>query len=1435
MNQDFQMNPFPGIRPFDIHEKYLFFGREEQTAELLTRLRKTRFLAVVGVSGSGKSSLVRAGLLPELHGGTMASAGSSWEVAIMKPGGDPLSNLADALVEAEIHDPEQVDVKSMVRASLSRSGMGLVDTVQQGDLPEKTNLLLVVDQFEEIFRFRRMSGIPDEEAGHFINLLLEASQQTNCNLYVVITMRSDFLGDCAQFRGLAEAVNEGEYIIPRLNRSQRKQAIEGPALVGGREMSNRLVQRLLNDISDDPDQLPILQHALMRTWDYWVKSGCAGPVDLEHYNSTGGMSEALSQHADEIYSDLPSDEHRKITIKIFKSLTEKVSENRGIRRPMQLGELQEICGSTKDNTYYIVNKFRSTGCTFLTPVSGIEINGKSIIDISHESLMRVWRKLRDWVDDEAQSAKIYKRLADTASLYKSGKAGLYRNPDLQIALSWREETVPTKIWADRYYSGFVNAIDFLEKSHNEAVKEETERELARKRELKQARDLAKMQMNLTALFKRAGIVLGILLLACVFFMYKSIANEKKVKLAIQDLAQRSKSQADKFFNLNKTHEGLAWLYDSYKLSEGNENFRKLIINDMEFNLKNIPYISNIEFFDLPSQYIKYSSNSIDLVSISMRGLNHIRYNTDNHIYKYLQESASINNTRMQNIRLIKSDEQNFYFQVNENELINYRIDDSEFVSGYKINVNTRIINASHSKNSPFVYVSYTFENKNIIDVFDAENKNKLHSIEFNEDYNINFIESVNDTSFIVGMMNRDDFLIHNYHIVNGMIKKHRERIFVDCICDSHSISKNHKILSLGLSKKNDSSRRHLMNFLDINSLAVKIASSVHKYKIENIFSSNEIHLSYDLVDGFRIWDSSNWASVPLKFNLTGNELHYVGFSENEKDIIICDDSGVNILNSENQSPLISPLKLGGNVKFVVKDDSSHKLIVIGQSKENMNNSGYNTYFGNTTIVTYKQKKENTPFIYTKSSSGISKFAIDEDANTHIVTRRNDLNPYWLGKLTKPLQVKYISILNSNPSNQLRNILIQILNSKMEVVWEREFLKEENMTVDNYEDKIDTNNTLNKSIKLNLNTPIAGNYIKVLSTDKVLPQLSISDIKVSGSLSTSNLEPEKILNLAKLYKNNTISTRGELETLKTYKIREIFDAVRKESYYKDILDNIHDSSTYISKISPMPGAKITKNQEIQIGLINKSENIQIQLNNNIIKFKETKLNNLSLISVILENVSNGENKLEFKHSKLLETWNYLIPEFYNRDFEVNEEKKGLTVRIYNNETANNWENNISDYDISNYIKFPDKPDTITSAPYFEWPFNEDINKSPKSSNKQNYFIQMCGHITPTETSYYTFYISSDDGSKLLLSNNDQPSQIKTIAEQDGWRREKRDYTPVGKSKSKPIYLQKGTSYYIELRGAQGNGADSFSVSWRKEGIEGTPSLPISAKYLTQLDN
>ncbi len=505
MSHDEVKNPFPGLRPFEFGDNHLFFGRDQQTTELTTRLRKNRFVAVVGTSGSGKSSLVRAGLMPELLSGTMAGAGSSWETTVMRPGGDPLTNLAAAIVEADLYDSDEEDIASQVRATLTRSGLGLVEAMRQSELPEGTNFLLVVDQFEEIFRFRRSDDATDEQAAFFVNLLLEASAQADLPLYVIITMRSDFLGECSQFPRLADTVNEGEFLIPRLNRDQRKEAIVGPVKVAGGEISDRLLLRLLNDIGDDPDQLPILQHALMRTWDLFEERGGGGALDLEHYQATGGMGEALSRHADEVYGELPDAEHKRIAEKLFKSLTEKVDANRGIRRPMQLAELHEICGGEESHLREVLDAFRKTGCTFLMPAGEAKIKTKTVIDISHESLMRAWRSLRNWVDEEAQSAKIYRRLADTATLYHEDKAGLYRDPDLQISLSWREESRPNKTWANRYYPGFESAMAFLDQSQEEANREEREREEARQREVAQAKALAKAEQEKADAMERLAI------------------------------------------------------------------------------------------------------------------------------------------------------------------------------------------------------------------------------------------------------------------------------------------------------------------------------------------------------------------------------------------------------------------------------------------------------------------------------------------------------------------------------------------------------------------------------------------------------------------------------------------------------------------------------------------------------------------------------------------------------------------------------------------------------------------------------------------------------------------------------------------------------------------------------------------------------------------
>src|SRR2546423_3067006 len=528
-------NPFPGLRPFESSEDHLFFGRDGQSDELLRRLRRSRFLAVLGTSGSGKSSLVRAGMLPSLFGGLMTQAGSSWRVALFRPGQDPTGNLAAALTAPNVFGTnidEAALQQTITQATLRRSALGLVETTRQARMPANENLLVVVDQFEEIFRFRRTAkkGGSEDEAAAFIKLLLEAKRRTDVPIYIVITMRSDFLGDCAQFRDLPEAINDGQYLIPRMTRDQRREAIAGPVAVGGGEMSGRLVNRLLNDVGDDPDHLPILQHALMRTWDLWMHDRRNGePIDIRHYESVGTMSDALSRHADEAYDELPDDRSRGLAEKVFKSLTEKGSDNREIRRPTRVGEIAAIAEASPEAIIAVIEPFRRAGRSFLMPPATVTLNADSLIDISHESLIRGWSRLRKWVDEEARSANIYRRIADTALLHREERAGLWHDPDLALALRWREENRPNLVWAQHYHPDFELAMGFLEASKRSNEAEIAERERQRRREVRRTRIFA--------------TVLGIAFIPSLGFLF--LANAQRTRAQAQtQIAERQTKLAE---------------------------------------------------------------------------------------------------------------------------------------------------------------------------------------------------------------------------------------------------------------------------------------------------------------------------------------------------------------------------------------------------------------------------------------------------------------------------------------------------------------------------------------------------------------------------------------------------------------------------------------------------------------------------------------------------------------------------------------------------------------------------------------------------------------------------------------------------------------------------------------------------------------------------
>jgi len=442
--------PYLGLRFFDEPDAALYCGRDDQVDDVLQKLAQGRFVAVIGPSGCGKSSLIRAGVVPALR------AMGKWQVVAMRPGGNPIGELAAVL--------ERTFDAAGIELTLRRGRRGLIEAIEQCRRAENWNLLVIVDQFEELFRFQRAQDSADQ-AADFVKLILEAAAEPDADVCVLLTMRSDYLGNCSQFRDLPERINEGLYLVPRMRRDQMERAIQGPLRVSGEQMSPRLLQRLLNDVGDDPDQLPVLEHVLLRTWMQWWLGGAGGPLDLPHYEAVGGLNQVLDRHADEIYAALP-EPLQHCAEKIFRRLTE-MDEGRAVRRPTSVAELVEVCGGESEaaKVSAVLDAFRADGVSFLLPEAPRPIGPPTIVDIAHESLIRQWRRLGSWALAEEADGGVYLELAGRASQvadaqdYLSGK-------QLAKACQWLAKGF-NAAWARRYGGDFEATVRYIEASRGE--------------------------------------------------------------------------------------------------------------------------------------------------------------------------------------------------------------------------------------------------------------------------------------------------------------------------------------------------------------------------------------------------------------------------------------------------------------------------------------------------------------------------------------------------------------------------------------------------------------------------------------------------------------------------------------------------------------------------------------------------------------------------------------------------------------------------------------------------------------------------------------------------------------------------------------------------------------------------------------------------------
>jgi tetratricopeptide (TPR) repeat protein len=475
--------PYKGLQYFDETDADHFFGRELLTAQVIGRLTNTRFLAVIGASGSGKSSLVRAGILPALRRGQRLADGAlpptnsgQWATVLMTPSAHPLDSLAAAL----LRDSDSLTAVAELQASLTQNSRTLA-LAGRKLLANQTrpHLLLVIDQFEEIFTLCRQA----DERQAFIDNLVTAVDQDGGDITILLTLRADFYAQCAQYDSLRQLISQYQEYIGAMSREELARAIVQPAALGEWRIQEGLVEQMLDDVGDEPGALPLLSHALLETWARRRER----TMTLSGYKESGGVRGAIAQTAETIFQQRLTAEQRPIARMIFVRLTElgeaEDGETPDTRRRAAFSELitRATDPATLDAVLAILAEARLVTTDILPP------DETKVVEVAHEALIREWPTLRQWLDQDRADLIRHRQLtADVNDWLKLGRdaGALYRGARLAQMQGWIES--------------FPEPLSLEEQAFLEASQAAAAEEAEKQRRLERARRLQTILIRVTA-------------------------------------------------------------------------------------------------------------------------------------------------------------------------------------------------------------------------------------------------------------------------------------------------------------------------------------------------------------------------------------------------------------------------------------------------------------------------------------------------------------------------------------------------------------------------------------------------------------------------------------------------------------------------------------------------------------------------------------------------------------------------------------------------------------------------------------------------------------------------------------------------------------------------------------------------------------------------
>jgi Novel STAND NTPase 1/Helix-turn-helix domain/WD domain, G-beta repeat len=410
--------PYRGLACYDIGDAGLFFGRDMLTQELVHRVTRGRFLAVFGPSGSGKSSLLRAGLAAAVARGDVAGM-DGWKVAVLTPGPQPLAALATAVAALAGRD-----MSAPGTAELAGGPGWLASAVQQvaADEPAGAAVVLVVDQFEELFTVCSNS----KQREIFVDALLAAAAAEGGRVRVVLGVRADFYAHCARWPGLVDALRDAQLLIGPMSTDDLHDVIVKPAAACGLTVDRALLTRLVGDVGGEPGVLPLLSHALLETWHRRQ----AGRLTLAGYQDADGVAGAISATAEDIYLSYGQDQQKMLRWLFLRLVTPGGSEAGGVRQRVQLADL--AVGDDPEQVAELVDRLARSRL--------LTADGHGV-QIAHEALISCWPRLAGWLEDGREGLRIQRRLAAAVAAWDGfgrDPAALYRGAPLAAARAWAD-------------------------------------------------------------------------------------------------------------------------------------------------------------------------------------------------------------------------------------------------------------------------------------------------------------------------------------------------------------------------------------------------------------------------------------------------------------------------------------------------------------------------------------------------------------------------------------------------------------------------------------------------------------------------------------------------------------------------------------------------------------------------------------------------------------------------------------------------------------------------------------------------------------------------------------------------------------------------------------------------------------------------------------